>query len=175
MARPRYCDSPLPPYSYVPGHTPHPVSDPRGHMHGKQPVRAEVVDPEKPGASREFLHGVDLFNHGYYWEAHEAWESLWLAVGRTGPTANFLKALIKLAAAAVKVCEGNARGASRHARRAGQLVSELRSESKVSTRYCGIELGDIERIAVAIDRGAEAGIAGADPQCLLDHWLRLQM
>ncbi|MER9007639.1 DUF309 domain-containing protein [Mesorhizobium sp. M0862] len=24
-----------------------------------------------------FRWGIDLFNHGYYWEAHEAWEPLW--------------------------------------------------------------------------------------------------
>ncbi|TGQ49534.1 DUF309 domain-containing protein, partial [Mesorhizobium sp. M1C.F.Ca.ET.210.01.1.1] len=26
-----------------------------------------------------FRWGIDLFNHGYYWEAHEAWEPLWHA------------------------------------------------------------------------------------------------
>ena len=50
---------------------------------------------------------ADLLNHGFYWEAHEAWETLWHAAGRKGEIADFLKGLIKLAAAAVKAREGN--------------------------------------------------------------------
>ncbi|MBI1348759.1 DUF309 domain-containing protein [bacterium] len=66
-------------------------------------------------------HAIDLFNHGYYWEAHEAWEALWVAVGRSGPVADLLKGLIKLAAAGVKLRAGNAAGVQRHAQRARQL------------------------------------------------------
>ncbi len=33
-------------------------------------------------------NGVDLFNHGYYWESHEEWESLWHAAGRRGVVAD---------------------------------------------------------------------------------------
>jgi hypothetical protein len=28
-----------------------------------------------------YLYGIDLFNHGYWWEAHEALEDVWLAAG----------------------------------------------------------------------------------------------
>jgi Domain of unknown function (DUF309) len=54
-----------------------------------------------PNRSREYLHGIDLFNHGFYWGAHEAWEGLWVACGRRGPTATYLQAL-NLAAAGFK-------------------------------------------------------------------------
>jgi predicted metal-dependent hydrolase len=64
---------------------------------------------------------VDLFNHGYYWEAHEAWEGLWHACGRKGTTADFLKGLIQLAAAGVKHLEGKPDGRKSHARRAAEL------------------------------------------------------
>ena len=65
--------------------------------------------------------GIELFNAGYYWEAHEAWESLWHAHGRRGPTAEILQALIKLAAAGVKVREGRPAGVRTHASRAATL------------------------------------------------------
>lgn len=122
---PRYRpDAAFPTYAYVPGRDPHPVSDPRGHSYGRGPVGIAAPDPKDPAGSPEFLYGVDLFNHGYYWEAHEAWEALWLACGRTGSTADFLKGLIKLAAAGVKAREGRASGVRRHAERAAELFGE---------------------------------------------------
>jgi predicted metal-dependent hydrolase len=69
-----------------------------------------------------------LFNAGYYWEAHEAWEGLWHAHGRLGPTANVLKGLIKLAAAGVKVRQGQPHGIITHARRAASLFEAARAE-----------------------------------------------
>jgi len=73
-------------------------------------IRQPPSDPANWQASAEYLRGIELFNHGYYWESHEVWESLWHAAGRTGPIADFLKGLIALAAAGVKVREGKAAG-----------------------------------------------------------------
>jgi hypothetical protein len=126
---------PFPPYAFVPGRNPHPVSDPAGHSHGATPAAATPLDPQHPTGSPEFLYALDLFNHGYYWEAHEAWESLWHAAGHTGPIAVLLKALIKLAAAGVKSREGNAAGVRRHARRAAEL---FRSAAESHQPLCGM-------------------------------------
>jgi predicted metal-dependent hydrolase len=169
VARPRYSAEPLPPYSYVPGHAPHPVSDPRGHMHGHVARSPELLEPERWQASTEYRYGVDLFNHGYYWEAHEAWESLWHTAGRKGPVAVWLKALIKLAAAAVKVREGNAAGAARHALRSLQLLREL----NVASPFCGVAKEDLEGIADDIVAEAQAGPVAAAPTRVLDHWIQL--
>ncbi len=55
--------------------------------------------------------GVDLFNRGAYWEAHEAWEELWL---RAEPELRlFVQGLIQLAAAWHHLRRGNSRGAQR--------------------------------------------------------------
>ena len=118
-------DLPLPPYAYVPGLFPHPISDPQGHSHGQQPA---PVEPPRPDAWTEcipYLRGLDLFNHGYYWEAHEAWEALWHACGRSGPMADFFKGLIQLAVTGVKLRQGHAEGARWHARRAEELLASL--------------------------------------------------
>ncbi len=115
---PRYAPArALPPYSYVPGKFPHPISDPAGHSFGH--TNAPQAD--------EFLYAVDLFNHGYYWEAHEAWELLWHAAGRSGWRADFFKGLIKLAAAGVKAREANVHGKTRHAKRAQELFASVRA------------------------------------------------
>jgi len=172
--RPRYSKTPLPPYSHVPGYTPHPVSDPRGHMHGHVAEPPAELEPERWQESEAYLYGVDLFNHGYYWEAHEAWESLWHAAGRRGPVATWLKALIKLAAAAVKLRTGSAAGARRHARRSLELQNELRADLHEAD-YCGIALSEVEETARAIAAEAESGALLPEPMRLLNHWLRLHI
>lgn len=126
---PRYAPAtPLPPYAYVPGHgLPHPVNDPAGHSfagQAEEAVRpAGAARPESPPERDRWLHAIDLFNNGFYWEAHEAWEGVWNALGRTTPAARFVQGLIHLAAAAVKIREGKPDGVRRHARRARELLA----------------------------------------------------
>ena len=146
---PRFApDQPLPPYSYVPRRFPHPVSDPQGHSFGADPPPAELLDPDRWQICRAYLYGVDLFNHGYYWEAHEAWEGLWLACGRTGPTGWFLKGLIKLAAAGVKARELTPRGMQSHARRAAELFQQTAHELNAEDlRFMGLRLTELIRFA----------------------------
>ncbi len=77
VAVPRFLpERAFPPYTYVPGQAPHPIRDPAGHMHGVEPEPAEL-HVEDWWNCTEYLWGIDLFNHGYYWEAHEVWEGLW--------------------------------------------------------------------------------------------------
>ena len=66
--------------------------------------------------------GLDLFNHGYYWGAHEAWEGLWQVADRDGPLRVLFKGLILLSAAAVKIRERKSAAAARHAERAAALL-----------------------------------------------------
>jgi hypothetical protein len=118
---------PLPPYTYVPGGPwPHPTRSPEGHRSGNQDPPALPIRDDAWEASAFYLRGIELFNAGYYWEAHEAWESLWHAHGRRGPTAEILQALIKLAAAGVKVREGRPAGVRTHAARAADLFERAR-------------------------------------------------
>lgn len=95
----------LPSQTYVPGWTERP----------RHPSAVNCGDPLQRGA--------ELFDAGYYWEAHEAWEQVWISWGRTGARADRLKGLIKLAAAGVKALEQNSQGVGRHADRAVQLLS----------------------------------------------------
>ena len=90
--------------------------------------------PDDVAASPLFRRGVELFNAGYYWEAHEAWEALWHAAGRRGPTADLLKGLIKLAAAGVKVRERQEHGV-------GPTPGAPRSASPAREQGGGHQLG----------------------------------
>src|ERR1700675_2052924 len=83
-------DEPFPPYAFVPGRYPHPTSDPKGHSFGITPALPAKVDPDRWQECRPYLYGIDLFNGGYFWESHVAWEGLWMACGRKGVVADFL-------------------------------------------------------------------------------------
>jgi hypothetical protein len=119
----------FPPYSYVPGLWPHPWSDPDGHRYRGLESPREL--PADWAGSEHFRLGIDLFDAGYYWEAHEVWEGMWHAAGRRGEVAGLLKALIQLAVCAVKVREGRLDGVRTHAVRAAELLSSL------ELRTCG--------------------------------------
>ena len=83
---PRYAPViPLPPSASVPGHgLSHPVNAPRGHLFkSPEPVPRSLDQlPDDPASRRRalaallaadprWLHALDLFNGGFYWEAHE--------------------------------------------------------------------------------------------------------
>ncbi|HXK92904.1 MAG TPA: DUF309 domain-containing protein, partial [bacterium] len=138
-ALPRFAPGrPLPPYTFIPGCHPHPTHHPEGHSFGMAPAEIEPPDPQVWARCEIYLHGVDLFNHGYYWEAHEAWEELWQADGRIGPVSDFLKGLIKLAAAGVKIREGIPHGARSHALNAIPLFEKgIRRHTADHTRFMG--------------------------------------
>ncbi|MEI6231687.1 MAG: DUF309 domain-containing protein [Planctomycetota bacterium] len=50
--------------------------------------------------SQHYIEGISLFNRGLYWEAHEAWEEIWLEAD--GIQSEFLQGLIQSAAALLK-------------------------------------------------------------------------
>lgn len=107
-----------PPYAFVPGGPwPHPNRARKAQelpeFGAATPLMAEDV-----AGSPLFRRGIELFDAGYYWEAHEAWEILWNAAGRRGAVADLLRGLIKLAAAGLKVRERREAGVKTHARRA---------------------------------------------------------
>jgi hypothetical protein len=132
----------LPPYTYVPGGPwPHPIRDPQGHLHGRTEAPAAPIVGDDWESSDAYLRGFDLFNAGYYWEAHEAWEALWHAHGRTGAVAWIVQALIKLAAAGVKIRERRPAGVRTHATRAAALLERAR---EAGGRYqAGLDLDSV--------------------------------
>lgn len=134
----RYTGRPFPPYRHEPGKTPHPERHPEGHMHGREPV------PQ----GDDFLYGVDLFNAGYFWEAHVYWERLWKEA--VGDRKTFLQALIQLSAGFVQDRKGNAVGRDKLLAKAASKLRQL-----PEAVYEGVEL---ERILTSIEAGRSAEI-----------------
>lgn len=171
--RPRYSQVAFPPYAHSPGATPHPLSDPRGHRCVYLTDATEPLDPHSWQTCAAWRIAIDLFNHGYYWEAHEAWETLWQAAGRRGPLADVLKGLVKLAAAGVKVREGNPRGVRRHADRAAELLAA--AVTHWDGRCAGLELRHAQGIAESLAVDAERMACSTEPHRLLPYLLELDV
>lgn len=103
------------------------MNDPAGHLYAAEEVASEYeprITAATLAGNPRWLHGLDLSNAGFYWEAHEVWESLWYFFGRTSPEAQFIQGLIHLAAACVKVREGKPIGVARHTKRARELIED---------------------------------------------------
>jgi uncharacterized protein len=133
---------PFPSYRYLPGAYPHPVQDPQGHSyvaeHGPEP-KVPAVDRERWRESEAYLFGCDLYNHRYWWEAHEAWEGPWRSCQRDPLQGHFLQALIQTSAQALKLRSGNREGVvalgERAAGHMGEVLERLEGE-----RYLGLDV-----------------------------------
>jgi len=111
---PRYSQRPFPPYCYIPfqGNNPHPRTDPNGHSYNEEEDYLPHFSSDDWRTCEPYLYGIDLFNHGYWWEAHEALETVWLAAGHKSTTCGkFVQGLIQLAGAQLKRFSGETKGA----------------------------------------------------------------
>jgi hypothetical protein len=99
---PRYTKRQFPPYRHRPGSTPHPIRDRDGHSYGRQ-MPAATIDENSWNTCGSYLFAADLFNNGYYWEAHEELEVLWQSAGPNTTIGRFLQGIIQAAAALIKL------------------------------------------------------------------------
>ncbi len=87
-------------------------------MYGVKEPAAKPLTTDGWAGNEDFLYGVDLFNAGYFWEAHVFWERLW-AVETEGEIRRFLQSIIQTAAACLKARQGEIAGARKLLARAG--------------------------------------------------------
>lgn len=81
---------------------------------------------------KEYFQGIDLFNEGHYWHAHEAWEIVWKH--SKGDEKLFYQALIQTAAALLHYGKNNARGAHLC------INNALRKLENLPTTYMSLEI-----------------------------------
>lgn len=134
MTPSRYTERAFPPYRFVPGKAPHPTRDPEGHSWNQQPVPPATFDAGQWQTSEEYLYGIDLFNYGYWWEAHEALEAIWVAAGRNTETGLFIQGLIQVAVAHLKRLQGFNDVAKRMA------TDGLDKMKRIKGNYMGIDV-----------------------------------
>lgn len=107
----RYSRRPFPAYRYTPGVSPHPVADPLGHSYSDGEALDDINASSDPQGL--FLFGVDLHNAGYWWEAHEAWETVWLKTMPNTSVRHGLRGMIQVANAHLKLHQEKPRAVAR--------------------------------------------------------------
>jgi len=143
---PRLCPSrDFPPYRYVRGVNPHPVRDPKGHMHGDTESEPAPISRDSWRKSNDYLFGIDLYHAGYFWEAHEAWEGPWKRAEPDSIEYNLLQALILNTAAQLKAHQGNARGARTRSRNARWRLARIRAKGfdGPENRLFGLDIAEL--------------------------------
>ena len=142
----------FPPYAFLPGRDPHPTRDPRGHSFGHEEAAVEYLPPARWRENASYLWGVDLYNHAYLWEAHEAWEGLWHASKRDRIQALHLQGLIQCGAAWLKIAMGQPNGVRRLSELALEKLQEVARDQRGS--YMGL---DLDRFLPEVRAFAESG------------------
>ena len=141
----------FPAYRHVPGVTPHPERDEKGHSYGLHASKVPALSPENWRQHRAYLLGIDLYHQGYFWEAHEAWEGPWREADPDSLDANLLQALILNSAAQLKIHMGNADGARKHSLAARWRLARIRAKGYdgAGTTFLGLDIGElIEQLKV---------------------------
>jgi hypothetical protein len=131
---------PFPPYAFLPGRDPHPTRDPHGHSFERPEEPCRFLPAERWRENEPYLFGADLYNHGFLWEAHEAWEGLWHVSKPDRLAALHLQGLIQCAAAWLKIPMRQPEGVRRLAELALAKLEEVALAR--GPRYMGLELAD---------------------------------
>ena len=75
--------------------------------------------------------GINFFNAGHYFDAHEVWEDLWRPSG--GPLRLFYQGLVQAAVGMHHLSQGNLNGAR------AQLAKSLDKLQQYPETFCGID------------------------------------
>ncbi len=90
---------PDPPHAHIPGKTPR-------HPEGRFDALCATALPDQTGravfASDAWRAGLQFFRSGYFWEAHEVWEAVWMALPDELDERRLVQGMIQLANAALK-------------------------------------------------------------------------
>ena len=138
----RYCPNRVfPPYSFIPTQNLNP-NRVGGYREGIPDPISSPIDKDNFLDHKDYLFAIDLINHGFYWESHVYFEAIWNAHKRKGDVASYCKALVKIAAGAIKHKQGRSESAKRLFEGAVNIFETL-----PSTFYLGISADELVSIA----------------------------
>lgn len=127
---------------YVPGRTPRHAEDRFDAVKAcaPNPTRSDEAD-----RNLAWRHGLNLFAAGYFWEAHEVLERVWMNAPENSAERHVVRGVIQLANAALKQRMGRERAAARLAAIAAELFTRAPRD--------GVVMGmSVERLRAAAQR-----------------------
>lgn len=100
----------------------------------------------------DFKRGVQEFNCGFFFEAHDTLEEIWMEA--SGSDRLFLQGLIQVSVGCYHLSNENYKGAT------SQLTKGLGKLDRYRPSYAGMELEEFTRSVVRLLALAECGLAG---------------
>jgi hypothetical protein len=133
----------VPEHAYVPGQT-------ARHAEGRfAPICATAqlgMSPAQLTQSEAFRTGLVYLRRGYFWEAHELFEPVWMALQAGSDDRRLVQALIQLANAQLKLKMQRPKAAKRLCNMVRGLLATL-----TGTRVMGLELSQIRAQLEAVE------------------------
>ncbi len=135
----------LPDYAYVPGVTPRHAEGAFASYHNS--VSPDIAVGALP-KTRAWRAGLIFFEHGFYWEAHEVLEPVWMATPRNTAAHQLVQGIIQLANAALKVRMDRRQAALRLCTKARTHLRAARSSEGevVMAQHIGTWLEHVESL-----------------------------
>lgn len=113
-----------PEHVYIPGQTERHNAGTFDSLCNTAQASMSVEDLSRSAA---FKHGLIYLEQGYYWEAHEVLEPVWMALERNSEERRFVQALIQIANARLKQLMGRKKAALRLCDISRALLDECES------------------------------------------------
>ncbi len=156
---PVHCQTALPPYAYVPGQTPR---HPEGMFDAIRETARPGMSVHELSACPAWRCGKHYLAKGFFWEAHEVLEALWMALPHNTAERELVQAIIQLANAGLKLRMGREKAAARLLGEASRHAGE--ADRRGRGQVLGIDPGDL--------LGVSAGIKADDSEiCKIMHKL----
>ncbi len=99
-----------PELAYVPGRTPR---HPEGTFDAVRDTARAGMTPQQLSECTAFRLGLRYLETGYYWEAHELFEPVWMVLPKASPERQFVQCLIQIANGYLKLKMDRPKAAAR--------------------------------------------------------------
>ncbi len=140
---------PLPDYRHIPGRNDRPAE---GAFAAVKATAPDVTSSATAGENTAWCYGIRLLNEGYFWEAHEVLEPVWLNAPPNSRERHLVQAVIHLANGWLKEAMGQPRARLRIADLCRVAFEEAFPEGR-STSLMGLEKEGALRAAATLANG----------------------
>ncbi len=111
----------LPPFAYVPGAGTRHQEDFLDHV---KAIATLKTCNSTANSNQAWLYGLRLIDHGFFWEAHEILETVWMRAAPNSREKNIIQGVIHIANAALKQKMGRPNAARKLRALADECISE---------------------------------------------------
>ena len=150
-------DWPFPDRPHIPGKTPRPTESPAFDAAQAAPIYTLDRQWRENAA---YLYGIDLYNAGYFWEAHEVWEAVWARAAGNSRERLLVQGLIQLSNACLKIAMDRCEAARRLLEIAQEKLAEA---AHGGPTVMGVEISVLSGGISAFDYVLACDCEDADP------------